>query len=51
MVDDKGSRGYKIDLVQLGKFLQFFVTNLEKMKKVNFNIYPCNFYSNKTKRE
>ena len=51
MVVDKGYRDYKIDLIQLGKFLQLIVTNLEKMEIVNINIYPCNSHTNKTKRK
>ena len=33
-LDDRGFRASKIDKLQLGNFLQFFSTNLEKKKKI-----------------
>ena len=35
-LDDKGFRASKIDTLQLGNFLQFFSTNLEKNRKYKF---------------
>ena len=41
-----GFRASKIDILQLGNFLQFFMTNLEKMENINFYIFPCNSNEN-----
>ena len=30
-LDDRGFRGFKIDTLQLNNFLQFFLTNYEKI--------------------
>ena len=45
-LDDKGL----INLIQLSKFTKVIVTNLKKIEKKNFNIFPCNFYNNKATR-
>ena len=39
-LDDRGYRAFKIDILQLGNFLQFFSTNLEKIENINFYIFP-----------
>ena len=41
-LDDRGFRVSTIDTLQLGNFLQFFSTNLEKIENKNFYIFPCN---------
>lgn len=45
-LDDRGFRASKIDILQLGNFLQFFSTNLEKIENINFYIFPCNSNKN-----
>ena len=45
-LDDRGFRASKIDILQLGNFLQFFSTNLEKIENMNFYIFPCNSNEN-----
>ena len=45
-VDDRGFRVPTIDILQLGNFLQFFSTNLEKIENINFYISPCNSNEN-----
>ena len=45
-LDDRGFRVSKIDILQLGNFLQFFLTNLEKIENINFYIFPCNSNKN-----
>ena len=45
-LDDRGFRASKIDILQLGNFLQFFLTNLKKFENVNFYIFPCNSNKN-----
>ena len=45
-LDDRGFRASKIDILQLGNFLQFFSTNLEKIENINFYIFPCNSNEN-----
>ena len=41
-LDDRGFKVSKVDVLQLGNFLQCFSTNLEKIENINFHIYPCN---------
>ena len=41
-LDDRGFRVSKIDILQLGNFLQFFSTKLEKIENIDFYIFPCN---------
>ena len=45
-LDDRGFRASKIDILQLGNFLQFFSTNLEKIENIDFYIFPCNSKKN-----
>ena len=45
-LDDRGFRVSTIDTLQLGDFLQFFLTNSEKIENVNFYIFPCNSNKN-----
>ena len=45
-LDHRGFRASKIDVLQLGNFLQFFSTNLEKIENINFYIFPCNSNKN-----
>jgi len=45
-LDDRGFRTSKIDILQLGNFLQFFSTNLEKIENINFYNFPCNSNKN-----
>ena len=44
-LDDRGFKVSTIDVLQLGNFLQFFSTNLEKIENINLYIFPC--HSNK----
>ena len=37
---------YGRPLLQLGNFLQFFSTNLEKIENINLYIFPCNSNKN-----
>ena len=39
-LDDRGFRASKINILQLGNFLQFFLTNLEKNRKYKFLHFP-----------
>ena len=41
-LDDRGFKVSTIDVLQLGNFLQFFSTNLEKIENINLYIFPCN---------
>ena len=45
-LDDRGIPASKINILQLGNFLQFFSTNLEKIENINFYIFPCNSNEN-----
>ena len=45
-LDDRGFRASQIDILQLGNFLQFFSTNLEKIENIDFYIFPCNSNKN-----
>ena len=50
-LDDRGFRVSQIDILQLGNFLQFFSTNLEKLENISFYIFKCNSNKNQaTKR-
>ena len=40
------NRASKIDILQLGNFLQFFSTNLEKIENIDFYIFPCDSNEN-----
>ena len=50
-LDDRGFRTSKIDILQLGNFLQFFSTNLEKIENINFYIFPCNSNKNQARKK
>ena len=41
-LDDRGFKASKTDILQLGNFLQFFSTNLEKIENINFYNFWCN---------
>ena len=41
-LDDRGFRVFQIDMLQLGNFMQYFSTNLEKLENMNFYIFKCN---------
>ena len=45
-LDDRGFKVFTIDVLQLGNFLQFFSTNLEKIENINLYIFPCNSNKN-----
>ena len=45
-LDDRGFKVSTIDVLQLGNFLQFFSTNLEKIENIDFYIFPCNSNKN-----
>ena len=45
-LDDRGFKVSTIDVLQLGNFLQFFSTNLEKIENINLYIFPCNSNKN-----
>ena len=45
-LDDRDFSGSQIDVMQLGNFLHFFSTNLERIENINFYIYPCNSNKN-----
>ena len=45
-LDDRGFKVSTIDVLQLGNFLQFFSTNLEKIENINLYIFPCNSNEN-----
>ena len=45
-LDDRGFRASKIDVLHFGNFLQFFLTNSEKMENIDFYIFPCNSNKN-----
>ena len=45
-LDDRGFKVSTIDVLQLGNFLQFFLTNLEKIENINLYIFPCNSNKN-----
>ena len=35
-LDDIGFRVFQIDMLQVGNFMQYFSTNLEKLENINF---------------
>ena len=39
-LDDRGFRAFKIDVLQLGNFLQFFFNKFGKNRKYNFLHFP-----------
>ena len=48
---DRGFRGSQINILQLGNFLQFFSTNLEKIENINFYIFLCNSNKNQATKK
>ena len=45
-LDDRGFKASKIDILQLGNFMQFFSTNFEKIENIDFYIFPCDSNKN-----